>query len=60
MLQSQSHLHFLPSRLASNPSHPPILHIPGDLDFFELHGIVYPLDDIFFWLEKFLHRKVLS
>ena len=28
----------------------------GDLDFFELHGTVYPLGDIFALLEAFLHR----
>jgi len=29
----------------------------GDLDFYEWHGVVYPLEDVFTILEKILHRK---
>ena len=29
----------------------------GDLDFFEWHGVTYPLDDVFIILERLLHFK---
>ena len=38
-------------------SHETFISHNGDLDFYEWHGVVYPLEDVFAILERVLHQK---